>query len=321
MARYRIAPLSDLQVFLRLRRVIREGDIDLIHAHASKPGFLARLAAAGTSLPTLYSPHCFAFHSGASPFAASVYALLERWAARYLTSRILTVADAEYDLARAFRVGEPGQFVTVHSGIDTRPYDDPFNPQETRQSLGVPETALLVGVVGRLNRQKNPLGFVESVKRVHQQMPDVHFVWVGDGPLMASVWERARALGVEAVLHLPGQRRDIPAVLRSLDVFALPSLWEAFPITVLEAMAAARPVVASRVTGVPEAVLDGQTGLLVEPGDAKAFAEAMLILLRKEAMRADLGAAGRQRIEAHFRRDQMLSRLTAVYATALQEGR
>ncbi len=320
MARYSIAPLSDLRALWKLRAVIGEGGFDLIHAHASKPGFLARLAAAGSGVPVLYSPHCFAFHAGANPLAARLYVWLERWAARWLTARIVAVAQAERDLGCAHGVGRKDQYAVIHSGIDPRPFSDPFDRAGTRASLGVPESAPVVGVVGRLSRQKNPLGFLDAARRVHQQNPDAHFVWVGDGPLMEATRQRARALGLEEVFRLVGARRDIPAVLHALDLFALPSLWEAFPITILEAMAAGLPCVATRVQGVPEAVVDGETGLLVPPGDAGVLAQALLTLLADGGQRTRMGAAGRRRLETHFRREQMLSRLAMLYEEAVKNA-
>lgn len=320
MARYRIDPAGDLRVLLRLRGLMRSQPFDLIHAHASKPGFLARLAARGLGIPLIYSPHCFAFHAGANPLVARLWVLLERVAARYWTTCIMTVADAERELGLANGVGNAAQYCTVHSGVVVADFSPDVARAVVRRSLDVPPDAPLVGVVGRLSRQKNPLGMVEIARQVAAQNPEVHFVWVGDGPLLEDAKARVRAAGLEAVFHFAGRRGDIPQVLAVLDVFALPSLWEAFPLTVLEAMAAGLPVVATAVQGVPEAVQQGETGLLVPPGDVDAFARALLSLLEASELRARLGEAARRRVSARFTRRQMLRRLFSLY-TNVVEGR
>jgi glycosyltransferase involved in cell wall biosynthesis len=118
MNRFKIDLFSDFLLMLKIVRLIRSGKFELIHAHGSKSGFLARIAAIGSGVPVIYSPHCFSFHIGVNPLTANVLAALERFAARFLTARIITVADGEQTLAQRFRIGFPELFVTVHSGID-----------------------------------------------------------------------------------------------------------------------------------------------------------------------------------------------------------
>ncbi len=183
MNRYKVDPWSDAQVCLALARHLRRERYDLVHAHASKPGFLTRLAALGTGLPVLYSPHCFAFHAGANPVSARLVAVLEAFAARFLTTRIVTVADGERKLARQYGVGPDELFVTVPTGLDPRPYRQPVDQAALKASLNLPVAAPLVGTVGRLSDQKAPLDYVRMAALVHQQLPEVQFAWVGSGPL------------------------------------------------------------------------------------------------------------------------------------------
>ncbi len=313
MARYRLDPIGDLRVGWALRQRIRRGGFDLIHAHASKPGFLARWAAAGSGVPVIYSPHCFAFHAEAAPWMAWLWAGIERWAARRWTTTLLAVAEAERRLGLARGVGRPEQYVVLHTGVDVERFVVPLSQAEARQRLGLATDALWVGAVGRLSRQKDPLNLVQAAAQVRQRWPQVRFVWVGEGPYRRRVLRAARALGVEEAFLLLGTRRDIPVVLRALDLFVLPSRWEAFPLTVLEAMAAGLPVVATAVGGVGEAVLAGETGLLVPPARPDALAQAIGRLVADPDLRRHLGHQGRLRVAWHFQRQPMLARLFALY--------
>lgn len=311
MNRYKIDPLSDARALAELRRIVRRVRPDLIHAHASKPGYLARLAAGGT--PVLYSPHCFSFHDGAGRAKATLLATMERLAARHLTARIVTVCDGERELALRWRVGRPELFHTVLTGIDPAPFAEPADRAALRRGLGVPESAPLVGAVGRLIAQKAPLDFVRAAARVHAARPDAHFVWAGDGPLLEAARAEAAALGVGEVVHFAGPRRDVPALLQALDLFLLPSRWEGFALSVLEAMAAGLPVVATAVTGADEAIAAGESGLIVPAGDTAAMAQAILEILADPARGRAFGARGRERIMQRFTRERMIGQLGQLY--------
>src|SRR5262249_46973695 len=158
--------------------------------------FLARLAAAGTGIPVLYTPNCFAFHDGVPRLQATIIAALERLAARYLTSYIMTVCEDERQLALRYRVGRPEQLITVYTGIDPRPFDREVDRAALRASLGIPAMAPLAGVVGRLNLQKAPLDFIMAAAQLHARRPDIHFVWVGSGPLAEEARAQVAALGL-----------------------------------------------------------------------------------------------------------------------------
>ncbi len=309
----RIEPFSDLQVCMKLSKIIKENDFDLIHAHTSKPGFFARLAAAGTGVPVIYQPANFAFHDGAPRREALFYAALERVAARYLTDRIIAICDGERDLARRYSVGTDGQFVTIHTGIDLEPFREPVDRAGVRAALGIPVDVSLIGTVARLTEAKAPQDFVRAAARIHANCSDAHFVWVGDGALESESRALAESLGLESVFHFAGYHDNIPAILKSFDCFVLSSHWEGFPLAVLEAMAASLPVVATRVMGTPEAVCDGETGILVPIGDVNALADAVEQIIRNPALANAFGRAGRQRVEMMFPYSKMVARIEALY--------
>ena len=317
MNRYKVNPFTDAQVILRLRSLIRRERFDLVHAHGSKAGFIARVAAIGSGVPVVYSPHNFAFHEGVSRWQARIFAFVEKLAARYLTAKIITVSDGEQTMARQFGVGTPELFVTVHSGVDLSAFSRRVDSSEQKAALCVPREAPLVGAVGRLSEQKNPLAFVRLAARVHEKMPDVHFVWIGDGPLESSARGLAAELGVEKVVHFVGQRSDMPADLHALDVFAMTSRWEAFSLALLEAMACGLPVVATRLAGIAEAVTEGENGFLLPVSDLDGMSAAIQRLLSGRELAKRMGVNARQRVEQNFTRAQMMERLMQVYQSVI----
>ena len=317
MNRYKINPFTDAQVILRLARLIRRERFDLVHTHGSKAGFIARVAAIGSRVPVVYSPHNFAFHEGVPRWQAHIFAFVEKLAARFLTTKIITVSNAEQEMARQFGVGTPDLFATVHSGVNLSTFSRRVDSSEQKTTLGVPREAQLVGAVGRLSEQKNPLGFVRLAARVHEKMPDVHFVWIGDGPLELSARGLAVELGVEKILHFVGQRSDVPADLHALDVFVMTSRWEAFSLALLEAMACGLPVVATRLDGIAEAVTEGENGFLLSVSDVDGMSAAMQKLLSDSELAKHMGVNARQRVEQNFTRPQMMDRLMQVYRSVI----
>jgi len=321
MNRFKVDVLSDFILTIKIARLLRAEKFDVVHAHGSKAGFLTRMAAIGSDLPVIYSPHCFSFHDGVNPFAANILAALERFAARFLTTRILTVADGEQTLARRYHVGWPELFVTVHSGIDPAAYTAVLEKNVQKAALKIDADARVVGAVGRLGAQKSPLDFVRMAAMVHAEAADVHFVWAGSGPLEQAARNLSKELGVVDVCHFIGEHKDIPPLLGMLDCFVLPSLWEGFPIVLLEAMAVGVPVIATNIPGNDEAITSGKSGWLVPPADPAAMAVKVLELLNHPAQAQSFAAKSRERILREFTRAKMIDSIQGIYLAAAKKGR
>src|SRR5688572_9066235 len=312
MDRYKVDVISDARVGLQLARLIRKHQFDLIHAHASKPGFLARVAALGTGIPVLYSPHCFAFHAGAGRMTILMTSFLERLAA-FFTTRFVVVSEGERELACQYRVGRQEQMTVIHTGIDPVPFQPPVNISYLKTSLGIPASAPVIGSVGRLSIQKSPTDFIRVAEAVHRSRPDAHFIWVGDGPLEEHVRKLSTFLQLDATIHWLGQRSDVHQLLHLFDCLILTSRWEGFPIVVLEAMAAGVPVVATDILGTRELIAHGVNGWLAPVREVESLAGLVLDLLNNPSKAEEFRLASRARIENEFTRTNMLGRIQNLY--------
>ncbi|HYB73175.1 MAG TPA: glycosyltransferase family 4 protein [Candidatus Sulfotelmatobacter sp.] len=307
------APLRDVRALLALRRLLRRGRFDIVHTHTSKAGFLGRLAARLAGVPRiLHTPHGHVFHGYFGPPATWAFIGLERWAARF-TERIITLTDAEAEQHLALRVGRPGQYVTIPSGVNLgRVRAAAGGGPQVRRALGIPADAPLVGAASRLAPVKGLAHLVAAMPEVLVQCPAAHLALAGDGEERAALEAQAGALEVASRVHFLGFREDVDAVIAALDVFVLPSLNEGMGRVLVAAMALGVPVVATRVGGVPDVLEDGRQGLLVPPADPAALAKSIAAILGDGMRAAAMGALGRARAE-RFSLQVMLERLGALY--------
>jgi glycosyltransferase involved in cell wall biosynthesis len=233
-----------------------------------------------------------------------------------LCSRLLAVSDAT---RRAFeRQGFPPRLLeTVYNGVDVEVLEAAPAPG-LRRELGIPADALVLGHVGRLAPVKGQRELLESVARLRLRGAAVQLVLIGSdigtrGRYAAELERQAVAFGIRESVHFAGFRDDAAAAIQELDALVLPSWIEGLPLVVLEAMAHARPVVATAVGGTPEAVVDGETGLLVPPRDVDALTAALEHVVSDAGVRHDLGRAGRVRAGQLFAVEQMTGRVLEVY--------
>lgn len=313
-----IAPFSDLKALLKLYLLIRNQQYDIVHAHSSKAGILGRAAAwlAGTPV-IIYTPHAFVFSGDSSPLTRWSYVQLERRAALWADA-IICVSESEREAALANGVAEPEKLIVIQNGIDCRAFDTNFDHEAKRQALGLNASGPVVGTVGRLSAQKAYHYLIEAAVEVLEACPETQFVIVGDGELRGELERLADEWHVLESCVFTGFRNDVPEIMRVFDIFVLPSLYEGLPYTILEAMAAARPVIATEVTGSRDIIHTGETGLLVPSKDPSALATAILHLLQDRTKGRRMGLAGRQVVESRFTLAQMVRRTEELYTTLLE---
>jgi glycosyltransferase involved in cell wall biosynthesis len=306
-----VAPRADLAAVLRLTAVLGEVRPDVVHAHSSKAGALARLARlASPRTPVVYTPHGFAFAGHfSSALERHAYRAVERLLMP-LTSRIVCVCEAEARLARS--LGAPDRVRVVRNGIDPAP---PGAIDERIAELS--RRGPVVGTLSQLRPGKGLETLIAATPTVLSSHPDAQVVIVGDGPGLPELRDRARAQGVADAVHFLGASTDPLPVLRGMDVFVQPSWAESFPYVILEAMSLGTAIVATDVGGVAEALVDGDSALLVPSRNDRALAAAVIELAGDPGRRAELGAAALERGRL-FSRTAMIERLTEVYEEVAQ---
>ncbi|HEX7124288.1 MAG TPA: glycosyltransferase [Thermodesulfobacteriota bacterium] len=300
--------LGAVAILGRLVRTLRRLRPDVVHTHRYKENILGGLAAAAAGVPAaVCTVHGLTErYTGFARLKMDLYTALDHAVIR---GRRQTVVAVSADMARrlAPRIGP--SICLIPNGIrlpEAVPADRP------RWPAGTPGGVVL-GTAARLVPVKGLDILLEAVRLLSDAVPDVRLLVVGDGPLRAPLEARAAALGLAGRTWFVGHRPDVPRWLAAMDVFVLPSLAEGLPMSLLEAMAGGRPVVASRVGGVPEVVRDGIEGRLVPPGDPRALADACLALATDADARAALGAAARRRVAEAFTIDATGPRYVALY--------
>ena len=232
-----------------------------------------------------------------------------RWKYRSC-GRVIVVSQAIERVLK--RDGIPAETVRlVYEGVPHRPAQP--GGRDQLEALGVPGDALVVGNVAALTEHKDHDTMIRAAAQVVERQPRARFVIVGDGELRESLGALAASLGVAEHVVFTGFRKDIDRLMPAFDVFCLSSILEGLGTSLLDAMSFSRPIVATRAGGISEAVADGETGLLVPPGDVGALAESLLELLNDTDLGRAYGAAGRQRFDTHFTADRMVEETLAVY--------
>ena len=303
-----------------LRAALSELEPDLVSCHTSNAGFLGRLAAASLGVPALFTAHSWAFTEGKSRWRRAVFTAGER-AVAPLTARLITVSDYDRRLALDRGVGRPDRMVTVHNGVpdvEVRLRADPRGGKAlSGEPAGTGEEPCRIVMVARFERQKDHATLLRALARLEGRP------WllglVGDGPRTADARRLARDLGIDGRVRFLGYRDDVAEVLSDTHLFALASRWEGFPRSILEAMRAGLPVVASDVGGVDEAVVEGETGYLVEPEAPGPMAGRLAAMIGDPARRERMGLAGRSRYEDRFTFDRMFERTRAIYEEVVEE--
>jgi GT2 family glycosyltransferase len=296
----------------KLRRLIREGDFDVVHTHGGVAGLYGRLAARGTRAAAVHTLHGIHYLHYSSPILRRAFIALERWMSRS-TAAVVCVSLADRARAAALGLAPEEKLRVIKNGIDFKEGVLRGTTGRRRREPWSAGTGPVVGTVARLHRQKGLAFLLRAVPAVLRAHPRARFVIVGGGPLAEKLAEETARLGAGAAVHFLGERPDVADILARFDVFVLPSLWEGLPYVLGEAARAGKPVVASDIEGVREVIHDGENGLLVTPADPGALASAVNRLLGDAALRRRLAAASRRTVPGHFDLGMMLRLTGSLY--------
>jgi glycosyltransferase involved in cell wall biosynthesis len=296
-------PLRDARAYGEFRWALREYQPDLVSAHTAKAGWIGRAAARAEAIPSIYTPHGWAIGDRISRAQGQIYTVAERIAANWATA-IVCVSESEKQLALRKRIACAEKLHVIHNGVRDIPPELLASPQS--------EPPVLVSVA-RFEAPKDHKTLLHAVAMLRRL--DWKLELVGDGPRLREAQDQAAGLGISDRVHFCGYLPETVKLLSRSAIFVLSSRSEGFPRSILEGMRAGLPVVASNVGGVPEAVIDGVTGILVPPGQTNAMAGALRHLLESAAERQRMGSAGRLRYGELFRFECTLSNTLDLYAT------
>jgi len=301
----------------RLVKLLREGNFDILHSHLFRADIYAGLAVAqlGERRPLVVSTRHNDDRFFLNPFVGLIHYMVSAQ-----QDLIIAISDhiARFTVARGVR--DPGRVRRVYHGLEppvTRALER--EGQRIRVELGVGADEFLVGNVGRLALQKGQRHLIAAMPLLLERVPRAHAVIAGGGDLEDYLRDLADEAGVAERVHVLGPRKDVPALMHAIDVFAMPSIWEGFGLVLLEAMAAGRPIVASRVATIPEVVVDGETGRLVPAGDPQALADALAELANQPARARQFGEAGRERLRRQFSIEKMVGDTELLYRELIEE--
>jgi glycosyltransferase involved in cell wall biosynthesis len=317
-----ISPLRDLLATIRLARLIRRERPQILHTHTAKAGTVGRVAAllAGSRRPPIivHTFHGHVLRGYFGPLRSLFFRLLERRLAVGTTALIAVSPQVRDDLV-ALGVAPRERFVVIRLGIelDERVAPDHKGRGESRRYLGIPGDRFAVGWIGRMTAVKRTDDVLVAFRRLRDSGVDAVLCMVGDGPDRLQLEQRAHELGVARDTVFLGYQENVAQFYAAFDALVLPSVNEGTPVSVIEALAAELPVVATRVGGVPDVVRDGEDGFLVEAGATADLADRLAQLARDPALRARMGKRGRDHVLPRYAVDRLVEDVDELYRSLL----
>ncbi len=319
-----ISPLRDLRAVYHLAQLIRELRPQILHTHTAKAGAIGRLAAllAGSARPPIivHTFHGHVLRGYFDPLRSSLFRLLERWLARRTTALVAVSPEVRDDLV-ALGIAPRERFTVVRLGIEldkrVGAVDGDTQGRETRRLLGITPDRFVVGWIGRMTGVKRTDDVLLAVRLLREHGVDAVLCMVGDGPDRDALERRAHELGIVRDSLFLGYQDEVAPYYAAFDALILPSANEGTPVSAIEALAGGRPVVATRVGGVPDVVRDGVDGFLVEPGDVDAMADRLARLASDPKLRHRMGEAGRASVHERYSVERLLDDVDRLYRTLL----
>jgi len=296
---------QDGKTIKKLKEILQSEAPDLVSTHSSKAGILGRIACQLINIPCLFTAHGWAFAKGVPEPKRSIYRTLEVMAAP-LANRIICVSEQDRQIGIAAGIN-PKRLTTIHNGM-------PDVSPKLRADPGRSNPVTIV-MIARFDQQKDHATLLKAI----QNLPGVKVNLIGDGPLVEEVQHLTEQLSIKERVHFLGLASDVTSFLAEASIFTLISHWEGFPRTIIEAMRAGLPVVATDVGGVRESVLDGVTGFCVSRQNANILQEKLTLLVNNPDLRTKMGKAGRERYEREFTFEKMLNKTFSLYEKVLSE--
>jgi len=318
-----INPFYDLKALFALASRLKDIKPDLVHTHSSKAGILGRIAARMAGVPFIvHTFHGFGFHPYQNPAVRNLYVMLEKYCATF-SSALVFVSKSNMEYARSLGIGSSDRYNLIRSGIKLSRYPANADRRKILESLGADSRftvnaeaaskAIVVSSIGNSKPQKNPADFIHAAAELVKKRPDLLFVFAGGGNELERFRKMVRDLGIEKQFLLPGWRSDSAEILSVSDIYAMTSLWEGLPRSLVEAFASGLPAVCYRADGVTDILADGVNGFSTEKKDIAGFTEKLGKVIDDPALRRKLASGAAETDLAEFDIDFMVRRQEELY--------
>lgn len=300
-----INPAKDIKTINSICHILADKQPDIIHCHSSKAGIVGRIAGAIKNIPAVFTAHGWAFTSGVSSTKRIIYAAIEHMMLG-ITQKVICVSEFDRQLAKRWFLHNYSKIVTVHNGI----VDKTFNSDIVREH-SIP---LKLVSVARFFHQKNNMELIRAVEQINKlHSGSLQLNMVGDGPLLSEAQAYVTSHKLEDDVHFLGTRTDVDDILNQNDIFCLISNYEGLPISIIEAMRAEMPIIASDVGGVNELVKDGVNGFLIPRGNISELVDKLKYILEHKELIKSMGEASRKIYEEEYTADRMNQKILSVY--------
>jgi glycosyltransferase involved in cell wall biosynthesis len=313
-----ISPWRNLRSSAELYAHIRQGKYDIVHTHNAIAGAAGRLAAVLARVPViLHHVHGWGLQDDMSKMTRLLYISSERFCATF-SNRLIAVSKPNIEKGLAYKICREDKFALIYNGINLENFQQQVDKRAVCLELGLDPECKLIGMIGRLDKQKNPLDFIRAAAIVAENYSKVQFVIAGDGPLRHECKSLIKELKLDQKFFLLGYRNDINRIYPILALTVLSSLWEGLPVVFQESMAAGKPIVANNVDGARDVITDGKTGYLVTPRQPQEMADRILTLLNNEELCHQMGLTAKQ-LAQQYSSDGMIKQIESLYLELLKE--
>ena len=306
---------NPLNIF-KLVFLLKKAQPNIVHTHGYFASVIGRIAAKLACIPVLIS-HVHSTYWD--------YTKRNLWIEKYLsrfTSSIICCSKAVKDFVTGHERIDPSKTTVIYNGVDVERFYNFNDIPAAKKEFGIEPNIPVVGIVSSLTPHKGHKFLLQAAPLILETFPTTIFLFVGDGILMDELYKQAKDLNISTNVIFSGTRNNIPEILNAMDIFVLPSTTrEGLGISILEAMATEKPVVATNIGGIPEVVVNGKTGILVPPQNPEALASAIIDLLKNPEKVQEMGKMGKLRVEEKFTTKKMISEIDSLYRDLLNEKR
>lgn len=296
---FRTIGINDLKTIIAFRKLIKKYKPDIVYAHSSKAGAIARVADIGLKNHCIYNPHGWAFNMRCSNIKRMLYTMIEKVAAHFC-DKIICISMEEKKSALNKKICKENKLKVIFNGVDIETYENSQHGLVKRADLNIPNNSFVVGMVGRITPQKAPDVFVKMAIIIKNKIPNAHFIMVGEGEQEMKIKKYAEDNGLSDSLHITGWVNNPMSYVEIFDVACLLSRWEGFGLVIPEYMMACKPIVASRVDAIPDIIQDGENGLLVDVDNAIEASKSVLRLYHENDLKNKLVARGLEDVHKNF---------------------